>query len=602
MSKIKNLLKEKFTTLYFFYQYIGNKLFAVFGFSSLMVLMDSVGLALFVPLLQIADNPSSMKSGGEDNTVIEKLVHDVFGFLGIPITVSWMLALIILIFLIKGMFFYLANKYNALAQQTASYKMRSHLAESVKGLSYKEFVMADVGRMQNSLIAEVSLVITGCMQYIEAIKNGLFVILYLGLAFFIDWKFSLLVIIGGGLSNLIYKYFYTRTKKLSRNVTKINHRYGGVVVEIINHFKYLKATGRDKLFFARLQNELEEMVHNYINIAKLGAKLAAIREPMTIIIVCSVILLHVSVFDSPLSGVIIILFFFYRVMQKIIDIQNNWNAYLAQSGAIDNIKNYQKYLDENKDSFYNGTEPLGLFESIELKDVGVSYNNNVVLDNISLSINKNDYIAFVGESGSGKTTLVNVLSTLLPFDKGVFLLNGNPIQSYDISSYKVKIGYVSQEPTIFNGDVFANITFWDERTPQNMDRLNRVIDMCSLRKFIDELENGVDTQLGNNGINISGGQKQRISIARELYKNAEILILDEATSALDSETENNIQESLEALQGKVTIISIAHRLSTVKSADCLYLLDKGNIVCSGNFEELRTKSAYFRKSTELQGF
>lgn len=601
MSKIKNLLKEKFTTLYFFYQYIGNKLFAVFGFSSLMVLMDSVGLALFVPLLQIADNPTSLNVEGENHTIIEKVVHNAFNFLGFPITIAWMLLLIILIFLVKGIFFYLASKYNALAQQTASYKMRLNLAESIKNLSFKEFVLADVGRMQNSLIAEVSLVITGCMQYIEAIKNGLFVFLYLGLAFFIDWKFSLLVIIGGGLSNLIYKYFYTRTQKLSRNVTKINHRYGGVVVEIINHFKYLKATGRDQLFFGRLQKELNEMVHNYVSIAKLGAKLAAIREPMTIIVVCSVILLHVTVFGSQLSGVIIILFFFYRVMQKIIDIQNNWNAYLAQSGAIDNIKEYQKYLNQNKDNFYDGTRQAASFESINLKDVGVSYHNNVVLGGISLSIKKNDYIAFVGESGSGKTTLVNVLSTLLPFDKGEFLLNGRNIQSYEISSYKAKIGYVSQEPTIFNGDIYDNITFWDERNQENLERLNNVIDMCSLRKFIDELEKGINTPLGNNGINISGGQKQRISIARELYKKAEILILDEATSALDSETESNIQESLEALQGKITIISIAHRLSTVKSAECLYLLEKGKIIGFGTFDELRSNSEYFRKLASLQG-
>ena len=593
-------LKNKYSTLYFFYQYIGRKIYAVFGYSSLMVLMDSVGLALFVPLLQIADN----EGGNENNKEIsiETAVREFFNFIGIPLNIFWMLVLIILIFLIKGVFFYLANKYNALAQQAASYKMRAHLAEGVKGLSYKEFVLADVGRMQNSLIAEVSLVITGCMQYIEAIKNALFVFIYLGIAFFIDWKFSLLVIIGGALSNWIYKYFYKRTQRLSKNITKINHRYGGTVVEVINHFKYLKATGRDVAFFARLQRELDEMVRNYIDIAKLGAKLAAIREPMTIIVVCAVILLHVTVFGSPLSGVIIILFFFYRVMQKIIDIQNNWNAYLAQSGAIENIKDYQNYLDQNRDSFYSGKDELSVFESLEMKDLSLSYAKNVILNNVSIHINRNAYIAFVGESGSGKTTLVNVLSALLPFDNGQFFINNRNIRSYDISSYKLKIGYVSQEPTIFNGNIFENITFWDERSEENISKVNKVIDMCSMRKFIDELDNGVDTMLGNNGINISGGQKQRISIARELYKNAEILILDEATSALDSETENNIQESLEALKGKITIISIAHRLSTVMNADCLYLLDKGNIVCSGTFNELREESIYFNKLAELQGF
>jgi len=598
---VKDYLKKRYYTLHFFYQYIGRKIYAVFGYSSLMVLMDSVGLALFIPLLQIADNSSTVNVEEVNMSVIDNVVHNFFNFLGIPISITWMLALIVFIFFIKGIFFYLANKYNALAQQTVSFKMRSRLANSIMNLNYKEFVKADVGRMQNSLIAEVSLVITGCMQYIEAIKNGLFVVLYLGVAFFIDWKFSILVIIGGALSNLIYKYFYVRTQKLSKNVTKINHRYGGVVVEIINHFKYLKATGRDQLFFQRLQNELNEMVNNYIHIAKLGAKLASIREPMTILVVCSVILIHVKVFNSPLSAVIIILFFFYRVMQKIIDIQNNWNAYLAQSGSIDNIMNYQKYLDQNREKFYHGFQKVETFDSLDLKDINVSYENNTVLNGISISIKKNDYIAFVGESGSGKTTLVNLLSSLLPFDKGDFLLNNKNISSYDIASYKSMIGYVSQEPTIFNGDIFDNITFWDERSTDNLARFNKAIDMCSLRNFVDQLDKGANTVLGNNGINISGGQKQRISIAREIYKNAQILILDEATSALDSETESFIQESIQQLRGKITIISIAHRLSTVKSADCLYLLDKGSIVGFGTFQELITSSNYFKKLAELQG-
>lgn len=564
-----------------------------------MVLMDSVGMTLFIPLLQVADKDGTPSDVTNDK--VAQAVKTVFDFLHLDVNVVNMLLLIVLVFVFKGLFFYYATKYNSITQQIVSLKMRTRLAEGVKGLNFNEFVKTDVGRMQNSLLAEVWQVINGCTQYMEALKNGLFVAIYLIFAFFIDWKFSMLVILGGGLTNFIYKFFYVRTQKLSREITKNNHRYGGLVVEVINHYKYIKATGRISLFFGRLQSELDQLIQNNILVAKLSAKLSALREPMTVLVICAVIFLHLTVFKSTLSGVIIILLFFYRVMNKIIDIQNNWNSYLANTGSLENIISFQQYLDQNIDDFYVGKKPVGSFDVIELKDITLQYGNLKVLDGVSLQIRRNESVAFVGESGAGKTTLVNVLSALLPFDGGQFLLNGEDIRTIDIQSYKAKIGYIAQESAIFNASIYDNITFWEERTPENMAKVERVIDMCALRSFIEELPEGLEALLGNNGINVSGGQKQRIAIARELYRDVEILIMDEATSALDSETENEIKESLESLKGKVTIISIAHRLSTVKSADRLYLLEKGRVAASGDFESLKEKSMYFKRLTELQG-
>jgi len=565
-----------------------------------MVFMDSVGLTLFIPLLQIADgNMNTVSSDINDN--ISLLINTFFGYLGLDVNIPNMLFLIVLLFTLKGIFFYFSSLYNAYAQQQVALKMRTSLADGIKKLSYKEYVMTDVGRLQNTVLAEVWQVIVACIQYLEAIKNVLFVIVYLGFAFFMDWRFSLLVLIGGAITNWIYKFFYKRTQQLSREITKNNHRYGGIVIEVINHFKYFKATGRSSFFFGRLQKELEDLVSTNMLVAKLNAKLSALREPMTVVVICAVIFLHVTVFKSPLSAVMIILLFFYRVMQKIVDIQTGWNNYLAQTGAVENMIDFQHYLQRNVDTFYDGGNMLDNIQSIELCGLYSSYNEAVVLNDINLKIYKNQSVAFVGESGSGKTTLVNVITALLPFDSGNFLLNGQSIQSFNIEKYKSKIGYISQEPTIFNGSIYDNITFWADRTELNISKFNEVVNICSLRNFIDELEENEHTLLGNNGLNVSGGQKQRISIARELFRDIEILIMDEATSALDSETENYIKESLEQLHGKLTIISIAHRLSTVSSADCIFLLEKGHIVAHGNFLELKQKSEYFKRLTELQG-
>ena len=170
----------------------------------------------------------------------------------------------------------------------------------------------------------------------------------------------------------------------------------------------------------------------------------------------------------------------------------------------------------------------------------------------------------------------------------------------NLSSYRNKIGYITQEPVIFNDTLFNNVSFWAEKTPESIDKFYKVMDMVSLRSFVEELENKEDSFLGNNGILVSGGQKQRISIARELYKDVELLIMDEATSALDSETERHIKDNIDMLHGKFTMVIIAHRLSTIKNVDKVYLLEKGEIVNSGNYIELTKSSEKFRKMVELQ--
>ena len=174
------------------------------------------------------------------------------------------------------------------------------------------------------------------------------------------------------------------------------------------------------------------------------------------------------------------------------------------------------------------------------------------------------------------------------------------LSEYDLNSYRSKIGYISQESVIFNDNIFNNITFWAEPTPENIAKFQNVLEQASLAEFVNALPDKEQTSLGDNGLLISGGQKQRISIARELYKDCDILILDEATSALDSETERIIQENIEKLHGSYTMIVIAHRLSTIKEADIIYLLENGKVSASGTFHEMINTSSRFKKMVSFQ--
>jgi ABC-type multidrug transport system fused ATPase/permease subunit len=190
---------------------------------------------------------------------------------------------------------------------------------------------------------------------------------------------------------------------------------------------------------------------------------------------------------------------------------------------------------------------------------------------------------------------------LIQPDSGTVLIDNTPLTKFRLETYRSKLGYISQDSVIFNDTIFNNVTFWAEPTPEVYKRFWEVINMASLKEFVESKPDKELTKLGDNGILISGGQKQRISIAREMFKKVEILVLDEATSALDSETELFIQENIEKLHGQFTIVVIAHRLSTIKNVDNIFLLENGRVVTSGDFDSMVKNSEKFKRMVSLQG-
>jgi len=361
----------------------------------------------------------------------------------------------------------------------------------------------------------------------------------------------------------------------------------------------LKSTGKIVDYRNKVERTIDNVQHEYLQMGVLNSKVSAFREPLLIGIVVLVILLQISFFGTSISAILLSLLLFYRALTAVIAVQNSYNKTLENQGAIDNIFSFLNEIKTHKERV--GKKAYQPFRtSIQLKDIVFKYGNTVILDGISLEIPKNKTIAFVGESGSGKTTLVNVVTKLLSVHKGTILIDGEDIDNYNQFSYQKRIGYIAQEPVIFNDTIFNNVTFWAEPTPENKEYFERAIQQASIRDFVSELELQEHTLLGNNGINLSGGQRQRISIARELYKNIDLLLLDEATSALDSETEKEIQDNIDSLKGNYTILIIAHRLSTIKNADVIYLMDKGKIIGQGSFDELIASSDRFRKMVELQ--
>ncbi|MEJ8800547.1 ABC transporter ATP-binding protein [Pontibacter sp. H249] len=596
LNLIKEFVKSNFTSFTYFYKRLKYRIFIRMGLSICVGVLDGLGLAMFLPLLQMIDDSSTVDPDG-----LGKLGFLVQGMesIGLSLNIVSVLMVMSLFFILKGIAHYINGMYNVTLRQSFIKAIRINLSNGLSRMAYKSFVTSDAGRIQNTMTGEVMRISKAYLSYFGAFQQIIMVVVYMLFAFFVDAKFALLICIGGGLTNFIYKRLYKATKISSKNLTRNTNHYQGLILQFVSNFKYLKATRAINTYNLKLKDSIKDIEENNRKIGQLNSLVSAIREPILILIVSAVILAQVKLLGGSLGVILISLLFFYRALAALIQLQTFYNDFLAVSGSMDNMTDFENELENSREKV--GKERLDKFrDSIELIDASFEYSGQQILQNVNLKVRKNETVAFVGESGSGKTTLINILSGLMPLNAGKMLVDNINITKLNIESYSRRIGYITQEPVVFNDTIFNNISFWAEPSPENIERYKWAVRQASLASFIEELPDKDETILGNNGINLSGGQKQRISIARELYKDVDILVLDEATSALDSETEEAIQRGIEELKGKYTILIVAHRLSTVKNADRILVMNSGEVVAEGAFDELVLRSSKFQKMVELQ--
>lgn len=286
-----------------------------------------------------------------------------------------------------------------------------------------------------------------------------------------------------------------------------------------------------------------------------------------------------------------------RIQQGIVGLNNSWGMAGSTLALIDNVKGFSS-VDEKVKSFSD--VHFGFDRKIELANVAFRYplSNRQTLECISLTINPGDSIALVGPSGSGKTTLIDVMMGLLIPENGEVIISGTSPKEA-IAQWPGAIGYVPQEVYVSNDTVAANVALgFPVDEIQEVD-IWQALEKAQLADFISSLDAGLLTDLGDRGVKLSGGQKQRLGIARALLTKPKILFLDEATSALDSQTEYEVSESINGLKGEVTLICIAHRLSTAKRADRVIYLESGKIMAQGSFEKVKRLVPDFQRQAEL---
>lgn len=281
---------------------------------------------------------------------------------------------------------------------------------------------------------------------------------------------------------------------------------------------------------------------------------------------------------------------------------NQYTELASALGATERVKDIleqdQELIVEEDDS----VTPVTFNHQIEYKNVSFRYPTRPdmeVLKGVDFTVNKGDKIALVGSSGSGKSTIIKLLSRFYKLSGGEILIDGKSIESFELKSLRKAIGVVPQDVILFGGTIYENILYGNPKATK--EEVYEAAKQANALNFIENFPEKFDTLVGERGVQLSGGQKQRIAIARALLKNPQILILDEATSSLDAESENLVQEALEQLMQNRTTFIIAHRLSTVRTADKIFVINQGEIVEEGKHQELSVKeNGFYSNLLKLQ--
>jgi subfamily B ATP-binding cassette protein MsbA len=381
-----------------------------------------------------------------------------------------------------------------------------------------------------------------------------------------------------------------KMKKYSKSSQESTSNLTSRLTEIFNNIEVIKSNSSQLYEHERFTEENYRFFKLSLKQIKINALTGPVLEVFGSIAMALAIYIgalevindHITV--GTFFAFIAALFMLYDPIKVLADVHNKMQDAVAATERL-------KELFDNTPTIVSGENTLTSVDTIVFHNVGLKYGDEVALKHINLTAQKGKVYALVGDSGAGKSSFINLLVRFYDPSEGELKINEKPLSTYTLESLHHKIAFVTQRIFIFQDTVLVNVAYG---MPIDRERAIEALKQAQAWEFVEKLENGVDTELDEFGTNLSGGQRQRIALARALYKKPEILILDEATSALDNKSERAIQLALESIKDSMITFVVAHRLSTIENADVILLLEKGEIIDSGDYGTLLTNSEAFK--------
>jgi len=567
-----------------------------------MGFLEVVGIASILPFMQLLAEPDAIEKSS-----LLKGAYDFFAFEShrsmLIATGVGVIVLITLTNLFSALTVWLQFKYS----WQVAHNMATRLLLTYLKKPYSFYLNKNTSELRAYLVSEVGKLTSGVLiPVIEMISRVVVSIVIFGLLIWVDPKVALtMAVVLGGAYLLIFIAQRKILKELGEVRISTNLARYKTLAELLTGIKTVKVSGTKDFFYRRYEEASEEFCSVQPKVSIMMAAPKYFLEVFAFGGILAVTLYLYTVggnLQAALPRLSLYAVAGYRLLPAL------QRAFTAASRIKHNLPVLEKLYPDLYTSLHANfteeteVEALPFQRDFILDKVSFHYKNmpQLVIDNLNVTINKGEIVAFVGSTGAGKTTLIDLLVGLLNPTDGQILVDGKGLTTENHAIWQQQISYVPQEVFLFDDTVARNIAIGQNDDKIDWERLEEVAQIADIHGFItNELPNGFNAQIGERGVRLSGGQRQRLGLARALYRNPSVLVLDEATSALDSITEKSIIESLKTLPDNMTIIIIAHRLSTVRHADCIYLLENGQVVDSGSYDRLQESSGVFREMVHL---
>jgi ATP-binding cassette subfamily C protein len=542
-------------------------------------LVEGVSLTALLPLL----NKVLVRPGvpGGDVTAVEAGSGSGVGdFLmggleavGLQPSVEMLLVVIVIGAIIKGGLVLFAKKKVGYIVAHVATDLRLSMLRAMLASRWEYYLHQPIGQLTNSMSIEAVRAANAYLNGATLISQVIQALVYVVIATMVMWQAALFSFLMGLLIYLALGRLVKMARGAGKRQTKFTRLMASRLTDTLMSVKPLKSMGREGLVDTVLVSETKNINRALRREVVSAEVLAAAQEILFAIVLVVGVYISLVKWELPIATVMVLGFLLFRVLKKTGRVQRSYQKMVVSESAYWSIQEIIKKAEQSREHL-GGEKTPTLEQGIEMRDICFSYQDKQILEQINLTIPAGSFTAIIGPSGSGKTTILDLIIGLLRPDSGVLLVDDVPLAELHLHSWRRTIGYVPQETVLLHDSIFSNVALGDPEI--NEDAVITALKEAGAWTFVEQLAEGIHSNVGERGGKLSGGQRQRIMIARALVHHPRLLILDEATTALDPQSEAAICETLRMLRGEQTILAISHQPALLEAAERAYQLQGGH--------------------------